>query len=86
MRFGIAGNVRKEGVPGIARKLLKRFQAAGVDYVLEKSLADLVRKKSKESLSAKTVSGSKLPEHSDILISLGGDGTILRSRLARRAG
>ena len=82
MRFGIAGNIQKEGVPGIARKLLKRFEAAGIDYVLEKSLAELLRKKSKESLSAKTVSGSKLAEQSDILISLGGDGTILR--LARQ--
>jgi len=82
MRFGIAGNIQKDGVPGIARKLLRRFEAAGVDFVLEKSLADLMRKKSKEKLSAKIVSDIKLPEQSDILISLGGDGTILR--LARQ--
>lgn len=82
MRFGIAGNIQKEGVPGIARKLLQRFEAAGVDYVLEKSLADLLRKKSKEKLSARTVPDRKLAERSDILISLGGDGTILR--LARQ--
>jgi len=82
MRFGIAGNVRKEGILGIAKKLLQRFEAEGVDYVLEKSLADLLRKKSKVKLAGRTVSGRKLPAQSDILISLGGDGTILR--LARQ--
>jgi NAD+ kinase len=82
MRFGIAGNVRKEGILGIAKKLLQRFEAEGVDYVLERSLADLLRKKSKVKLAGRTVSGRKLPAQSDILISLGGDGTILR--LARQ--
>jgi NAD+ kinase len=82
MRFGIAGNIRKEGVPDIARKLLRRFEAAGVDYVLEKPLADLLRKKSSLKISGKIVSNERLPEVSDILISLGGDGTILR--LARQ--
>jgi NAD+ kinase len=82
MRFGIAGNIRKEGVTGIARKLLQRFEAEGVDYVLEKSLAEALRKRSKVKLSVKTVPESKLPGESDILISLGGDGTILR--LARQ--
>ncbi len=87
MRFGIAGNVRKDGVPGIARKLLRRFEAEGVEYVLEKSLFDLLRKRSKEKLSANTVSESKLPARSDILISLGGDGTILRlARLVAEHG
>jgi NAD+ kinase len=82
MRFGIAGNIRKEGVPDIARKLLRKFEAAGIDYVLEKPLADLLRRKKALKISGTTVSNAKLPGMSDILISLGGDGTILR--LARQ--
>ena len=82
MRFGIAGNVQKEGVPGIAKMLLERFEAEGVDYVLDKSLADFLRKKSRQRILGRIVSEKKLPAQVDVLISLGGDGTILR--LARQ--
>ena len=82
MRFGIAGNVQKECVPGIAKMLLERFEAEGVDYVLDKSLADFLRKKSRQRILGRIVSEKKLPAKVDVLISLGGDGTILR--LARQ--
>ena len=82
MRFGIAGNVQKEGVPGIAKMLLERFEAEGVDYVLDKSLADFLRKKSRQRILGRIVSEKKLPAQVDVLIYLGGDGTILR--LARQ--
>jgi NAD+ kinase len=82
MRFGIAGNVQKECVPGIAKMLLERFEAEGVDYVLDKSLADFLRKKSRQRILGRIVSEKKLPAQVDVLISLGGDGTILR--LARQ--
>ena len=82
MRFGIAGNVQKEGVPGIAKMLLERFEAEGVDYVLDKSLADFLRKKSRQRILGRIVSEKKLHAQVDVLISLGGDGTILR--LARQ--
>lgn len=82
MRFGIAGNVQKEGVPSIARKLLERFEAEGIDYLLDKSLADILKKKSGQKIQGRAVTEKKLPAEVDVLISLGGDGTILR--LARQ--
>jgi len=82
MRFGIAGNLRKDGVPKIAQKVIQRFVVEGVDYVVERTLADLLRKRFRLKLSGRTISDRNLASGSDILISLGGDGTILR--LARQ--
>ena len=82
MRFGIAGNLRKEGVPKIAQRVIQRFEVEGVDYVVERTLADVLRKRFRLKLSGRTISDRNLAGGSDILISLGGDGTILR--LARQ--
>ena len=82
MRFGIAGNLRKQGVPKIAQRVIQRFEIEGVDYVVERTLADELRKRFRLKLSGRTISDRNLAGGSDILISLGGDGTILR--LARQ--
>lgn len=82
MTFGIAGNLRKEGVPTIAQKVIQRFSSEGVDFVVEKSLSALLRRKLRIKSVGKVVSEKDLPGCCDMLISLGGDGTILR--LARQ--
>lgn len=83
MIFGIAGNLRKEGIPTIAQKLIQRFEKEDVGYVVEQSLVDLLRRRLKLKLRARqAISDKKLPASCDILISLGGDGTMLR--LARQ--
>lgn len=78
MRFGIAGNIRKDGISAIAGKVLQRFESEGIEYVVERSLATFLRGRSKLKISGKTVSEKDLPSDSDLIISLGGDGTILR--------
>ena len=82
MTFGIAGNLRKEGVPTVAQKVVERFKSEGVDFVIERSLAAVLRKKLKMQSAGRAVSEKDLPARCDMLISLGGDGTILR--LARQ--
>jgi NAD+ kinase len=82
MKFVIAGNLRKEGVPKIAQKVLARLQAEGVDYLVENTLARVLRKRFHTRLSGRTVSTKNLGSSADMLISLGGDGTILN--LARQ--
>lgn len=82
MTFGIAGNLRKEGVPTIAEKVLRRFEDGRVEYVVEKPLSDVLRRRSKLKIAGRTVSAKILPGSCDMIISLGGDGTILR--LARQ--
>lgn len=82
MKFAIAGNLRKDGVPKIAQKVVQRFEAEGVDFVVERSLANVLARRFHTKLSRKVVSDKKLAGACDMLLSLGGDGTILR--LARQ--
>ncbi len=82
MKFVIAGNLRKEGVPKVAQKVLKRLEAEGADFVVEQSLARVLQKRFRMKLSGKSVSDKNLASSGDMFIALGGDGTILR--LARQ--
>jgi NAD+ kinase len=82
MTFGIAGNLRKEGVPIVAQKVIERFNAEGVDFVVEKSLSAVLRRKLRMKSVGRAILEKDLPSRCDMLISLGGDGTILR--LARQ--
>jgi NAD+ kinase len=82
MKFVIAGNLRKEGVPKVAQKVIKRLEAEGADFVVEQSLARVLKKRFRMKLSGKSVSDKNLASSGDMFIALGGDGTILR--LARQ--
>ena len=72
MKFVIAGNLRKEGVPKIAQRVLQRLEAEGADYVVEQSLAVVLRKRFHAKLSGRTVTVKNLATAGDMLISLGG--------------
>ena len=78
MTFGIAGNLRKEDVPTIAQRVIQRFKSEGVDFVVEKSHSEMLRKKLRIKSVGRTVPEKDLPARCDMLICLGGDGTILR--------
>ncbi|RPI00491.1 MAG: NAD(+)/NADH kinase [Ignavibacteriae bacterium] len=80
MRFGIAGNLEKKELPEVVERLMVRFNNEHVQYVLHADMAKGLRGKIDKSLlrQAPVVSEQKLPGTCDILISLGGDGTILR--------
>lgn len=86
MKFGIAGNLEKPGMANVIESLLTRFDKDGVTYVLHDALARGLKKHTRNALLRKspTVSESGLARACDILISLGGDGTILR--MARIVG
>jgi NAD+ kinase len=89
MRFGITGNPEKAELPTIVKRLIQRFQRDGIDYVVHASLVSALRKKLNKSLIARTAfqPDNTLPSSCDILISLGGDGTILRvARLVAKKG
>jgi NAD+ kinase len=80
MRFGIAGNLDKTELPKVVERLITRFKKEEVLYVLDAAMAKGLRGKIDRSLLSQSpvVSEQKLPSACDILISLGGDGTILR--------
>jgi NAD+ kinase len=86
MRFGISGNLDKAELPQVIERLIKRFDKEGVPYVLHEAMAKGLRGKLDGRLLKKApiVSERKLPVSCDMLISVGGDGTILR--MARLVG
>jgi NAD+ kinase len=80
MKFGIAGNLQKQGLAQLVKVLVERFDSEGVDYVIERALAAHLKGKKKlgRLRGSRLVSARNLAKSCDLLISLGGDGTILR--------
>jgi len=78
MRFGIAGNLEKQGLAQIVNVLIERFDKQGVEYVVERALAGHLKGKLRSVRRGRLVSERNLARSCDMLISLGGDGTILR--------
>lgn len=78
MKFGIIGNTRKPALLEVLRELLAYFDNIKVDYHLENDSAKLLKQKLKITLPEKKILDNKsLIKKSDIIIALGGDGTIL---------
>jgi NAD+ kinase len=89
MRFGITGNPEKDELVGIVKRLMERFEREGIPYVVHAHLAPTLKKKLNKSALAGIVfqTDKTLPASCDMLISLGGDGTILRvARLVAQRG
>ncbi|MCS6988555.1 MAG: NAD(+)/NADH kinase [Chloroherpetonaceae bacterium] len=77
MRFSLVVNVSRPKALKVAEALIQWFKARGIDFLVEKQAAKLLNEKGK-------VKKEELAEKSDIIITLGGDGTILEaSRYAR---
>ncbi|HEY5536569.1 MAG TPA: NAD(+)/NADH kinase [Ignavibacteria bacterium] len=76
MTFGILGNFRKENTLPVLTDLLHFLKDNHIDFVIEKKLGSLFH----NSLYKKyTDSINNLLKKSDIIISLGGDGTFLNT-------
>jgi NAD+ kinase len=80
MRFGISGNLDKTELPQVIEKLIVRFKKEKVTYVIHGMMAKRLRGKLDSRLLKQSpiVSERNLSTACDILISVGGDGTILR--------
>ncbi|MGD0591152.1 MAG: NAD(+)/NADH kinase [Bacteroidota bacterium] len=80
MKFGICGNLEKTELPQVIERLMARCQKEKVQYILPDTLAKGLRGKIDKQflLRSNVVSEKKLPTACDIVISIGGDGTILR--------
>jgi NAD+ kinase len=83
--FGIAGNLEKKVLLKVARSLVSRLRHEGVDFVMERQLLRLLSKSSRSSARRmRSCSEKDLPRVADLIIALGGDGTILK--MARVSG
>lgn len=81
MTFGIIGNLEKERLPEVVGRLVRRFAEEEVSVVLHDALASKVGKGplTKYTKRARKASEQKLPSLCDMVIALGGDGTMLRT-------
>lgn len=79
MTFGIIGNTKKLKLKEIVNELLTYIQLKKMDFVLYEEFAHWYNLSSGDTRVTETSICSKLdfPKRSDIIISLGGDGTML---------
>jgi NAD+ kinase len=81
MTFGIIGNLEKERLTEVVSRLVRRLAEEQVSFVLHDALARKVGKGplTKYVKMAHKASEQKLPSLCDMVIALGGDGTMLRT-------
>lgn len=74
--LGIIANIKKESMPEVVKTILQWCSKSKVDYFLSEEVASLVSQKHR------LFSREELWQHSEIIISLGGDGTMLATARA----
>ncbi len=77
MLIGIIANITKENVSEVVSSFIKKLKANGLDYILTNALAeekDKIKIELDENLPS---DDSEIYEKSDIIFSIGGDGTML---------
>lgn len=87
MKFAITGNVDKAGLPEATRRLVEEIERAGAEFVIDRSLLPLLGPELRSEYASKGVDIVKVIRREDILVALGGDGTILHAaRLIGKIG
>jgi NAD+ kinase len=86
MTLGIAGNPAKDGINALIETIIRRCTSEGIPFILHKQLIDGIGKRFNRALlrGVNIVSDKDLCVRSSIILSLGGDGTILQT--ARMVG
>jgi NAD+ kinase len=76
IKFGIIGNLAKEALYDAVLILLKELEKGGIPFILQKEIANEIEKRFSNKIEG-SASVENLLENSDMIISFGGDGTIL---------
>jgi NAD+ kinase len=77
--FGIAGNLEKKVLLKVAKSLVSRLRREGVDFVIERRVLKMLARNGGGAVrKVRSCTEADLPRLSDLIISLGGDGTILK--------
>ncbi|MDI6779179.1 MAG: NAD(+)/NADH kinase [Bacteroidota bacterium] len=84
MTFGIMGNIRKPMLYSVAKELIGYLTKRKIEFVLSEELASMLTKKNEIAGGVRIYPLKKLADHCDIIIALGGDGTMLTA--ARSVG
>jgi len=77
MLIGIIANITKENVFEVVSSFIRKLKANGLDYMLTCALAEEKDKLKVELEEDMPADDSEIYEKSDIIISIGGDGTML---------
>ncbi len=76
MKFGIIGNLAKESLFDVVFNLTNQLECEDIQFFVQKEIADEIEKRFSKKIEQK-LTLSELLENSDVIVSLGGDGTIL---------
>jgi len=84
MTFGILGNKTKPGISGVILEILEFLISNNIDFYIHDKFSESVSLKIPKS---KFLSGRRVLDKSDFIISIGGDGTFLNSaRIIGKSG
>ncbi len=76
MKFGIIGNLAKEPLYEVVLNLSKELKKEKIQFFVQKEIAEEIKKRFSQKIE-NSLDTNELIENSDIIISFGGDGTIL---------
>ncbi len=77
--IGILGNAAKLSTCETAFELIKIFGERKIKYIVEEDLATQIKLKCRHDVGRASVPRAEVPAKSDVVLSLGGDGTILQT-------
>lgn len=78
MKFGIMGNIKKPALSKVAAELVTYLKKKKIDFILDSDLFAYIKKNSSPQFKSFPSCALKdLPANCDVLIVLGGDGTML---------
>lgn len=78
-KIGILGNLEKSSTTDTALELIKILKERGIRYVVQEEISRELKKRFSFDTGSSTLALADVPSNSDVIISLGGDGTILRT-------
>ncbi len=84
MKIGIVPNTSKKEVAPVLAKLISLFNQNGIEYCVDESAKHCAQKHSIEIDERKFFSVVALADICDLLVSIGGDGTMLKTAYAAR--
>lgn len=84
MRFGIIGNLAKQGLPSAVQRLVETLKRYKADFVIDAEIVHLLDTKGVTLKDAPACARQQCVRDVDVVIALGGDGTMLAA--AREIG